>query len=618
MCGIVGIASTAGPVDLEALGRGSASLNHRGPDDAGVYASADERVALGFRRLSIIDVSAAGHQPMPNEDGTLQLVFNGEIYNFRQLREQLEQQGHRFRSRTDSEAILHLYEEHGIAAIDQLVGMFALAIWDESRRRLVLVRDRLGIKPLYYAWDGQKLCFASELRALLDSGWVPRVVDHDALADYLTYGYVPFDRALVAGVQKLPAGHLLVFDLDTAQVEVSQYWDVEYEPTVSDPEAAVAELSELLDGVVGDHLISDVPLGLFLSGGVDSTAVLAKMRRAADSVEAFAIGFDTGHGGELPYARRAAELLGASFHERVVTLDHGSAFLSNLANLYDEPLVDYSTIPTYEVSRFARERITVAITGDGGDEVFGGYGRYAAHVAAAGQGRRSYLAPILQLALPVLRRVPLGTRAAALERELFRNHEEGYFRRVGLFDAWEQRRLLPSALRSDERDPLWLLRRFFRPDYPLLTALRYLDLKTYLPDDILVKVDRASMACSLEVRPPLLDHRVVEFAFGLDDRILAHEGPTKEVLRRMTDDRVRREVFDRPKRGFSAPIRTWLRTGLATEAMRTVETWTIAEAGLVRPEAVRRFMRDYTFNRWAKLWALMVLEAWHRSTIVQA
>ncbi len=564
MCGIVGAATVDGSVDFDAVIRSRDSVTHRGPDDAGEYRSADGRVALGFRRLSIIDLSAAGHQPMSNEDSSVQLVFNGEIYNYAELRRELEERGHRFSSHTDSETIVHLYEDEGEAAIDRLTGMFALAVWDEPRGRLLLARDRLGIKPLYYAWDGRRLCFGSELRALLELGQVERRVDGEALADYLTYGYVPYDRALIAGVRKLPPGHLLTADLNARTVEVRSYWDVEYTGQIADRDEATEGLSELLDTVVAEHLVADVPLGLFLSGGVDSTAVLTKMRKAASTVEAFGIGFDTGHGGELPQARETAAFLGASFHERVVGVGHASQFLDRLAELYDEPLVDYSTIPTYEVSRFAREQVTVALSGDGGDEVFGGYNRYLKHVAAAserGRPTRAAAAAALHVGLPVLRQLPFGARAAVLERSLYQRPEEGYHRRIGLFDGWEQRRLLgPAAGGQNGRDPLWLLRRFFRPEYPLAAALRYLDLKTYLPDNILVKVDRASMAVSLEVRPPLLDHRVVEFAFGIDDRLVVENGVGKAILRGSIASAVPRAMLERPKRGFSARCGPGFRT----------------------------------------------------------
>jgi asparagine synthase (glutamine-hydrolysing) len=345
-------------------------------------------------------------------------------------------------------------------------------------------------------------------------------------------------------------------------------------------------------------------------------------QQTSSQVRSYGIDFDASTSSEMPYARLAAETYGADFETRRVGAGDARATVGLLSELYDEPLVDYSTIPTYHVSRLAADHVTVVLTGDGGDEVFGGYGRYPAHLRTAERRRRSRGAiPAAAVAfaalLPGLRGLPYAARLAMAERSLYRAPVEGYFRRIGLFDGWELGRLLGPRAKGglDGLDPLWLFRQFYRADYPDFAALRYLDLKTYLPDDILVKVDRASMACSLEARPPLLDHQLVELAFSVDDGLMLDEHGGKRVLRHAMRHEIPRGVLERSKKGFGSPIRAWLRGGLADEAVGELDTWTIVDSGLLRPEFVRSFVRNGAFNRWAKLWSLVVLESWHRRWI---
>jgi asparagine synthase (glutamine-hydrolysing) len=626
MCGIVGLAMIDGEVDAAAVDAARDRLFHRGPDGSGDYLSDDKRVGLGFRRLSIIDLSAAGSQPMTNEDRSVWLVFNGEIFNFPALRRQLIRRGHAFASATDSEVLLHLYEEEGPELVQSLVGMFAFAIWDERAQRVTLVRDRLGIKPLYYAWDGRRLLFASELKSIARwPGFEPQVAP-DALGDYLTYGYVPHDRCMLAGVKKLPAAHVLTLELRAgAHPRVEAYWDLEYAAGATSKSEAIAGVRERLATAVSEQLVSDVPLGLFLSGGIDSTSVLAYMSRcSSEPVRSYGIGFDDpARTSELPYAQLASDTFGAELTTRVLGEDDAETALRLLSSVYDEPLLDYSTIPTYHVSALAADHVKVVLSGDGGDEVFGGYGRYTDHLRAEERRHRSrggapLAASALAAILPALRHLPYVTRLAILQRTLYRDPEEGYFRHVGLFDPWEQRRLLGGAVWGEvaDRDPLWLLRKFLRSDAPTLWGLRYLDLKTYLPDDILVKVDRASMSHSLEVRPALLDHRLVEYAFALDDDLVVADGRGKHALREAVRGVVPPEILTRSKKGFGSPVRHWLRGTLGRDLVESLDTWTIVEAGLIRPSFVRSFMRNVTFNRWAKLWSLIVLESWHREWVV--
>jgi asparagine synthase (glutamine-hydrolysing) len=624
VCGIVGTVVLEGAAPTACLDKARDRLAHRGPDDARSIVSPDSRVGLGFRRLSIIDLSEAAAQPISNEDGSVWTIFNGEIYNYRGLRESLIARGHRFRSHTDSEVIVHLFEEAGERLVDQLTGMFAFATWDAANQRVVLARDRLGIKPLYYAWNGNQLTFASELRALLAWSEIPARVDPIAVADYLAYGYVPHDRCILEGVHKLPAGHLLTLELARgARPVVREYWDVEYTGDVTNEREAVEGLRDRIHTAVGDHLVADVPLGIFLSGGIDSTSVLAHMADAgANPVRAFGIDFDVGPSDELRFAELAADRHGAQLVTRQVGAGDARGSLELISSVYDEPLVDYSTIPTYHVSRLAADHVTVALTGDGGDEIFAGYPRHITQLQTAGKLARSRTAraqaSALRSLLPLTRRAPGLARLSGLEQFRWKQPEVGWFRQLGLFDDWEQSQLIGGRHRAELRgyDALWLYRHFLRDELPGVTALRYLDLKTYLVDDILVKVDRASMACSLEVRPPLLDHRVVEYAFMVDDRLMLAGGRGKNLLRQAARGLVPEAILERPKRGFGSPIRPWLRAGLGSEAMAGVDRWSIAEAGLIEPGYVRQFMRRGTYNRWAKLWALMVLEAWHRRWII--
>jgi asparagine synthase (glutamine-hydrolysing) len=619
MCGITGAAVVRGSADAGGVAAARDSIAHRGPDDAGLYVSPDGRVALGSRRLSIIDLSAAANQPLANEERSVWLVFNGEVFNFRELRTQLERRGHRFGSNTDSEVVVHLYEDDLEAATDRLRGMFGFAIWDEPRSRLTLARDRLGIKPVYYSWDGRRFLFASELKALMALLGPSVQIDHEGLSDYLACGYVPFDGCLVAGVRKLPAGHRLTLDLDAAELRIQQYWDVEYTGAISDPDEAAESVRDILDRAVEEQLVADVPLGLFLSGGLDSTSVLAAMTgRVSGPVRTFGIGFDARPGADLEYSRAMAAEYGTSHREHLIEIGEARSLLPMLGDLFDEPLGDYSTIPTYWVSKLARETAVVALSGDGGDELFGGYHWHVAELAARHRRERivgtlPFVPAMAAAMLPLARRLPFLARATVLERVLYSRPEQGHFRTVGLFDAWEQQRLLgreaAAAIRG--RDTLSAFTRFYRSDYPPLAALRYMDLKTYLVDDILVKVDRASMACSLEVRPPFLDHRLVELAFSIDDALLMGQAGGKLVLRRAVEGRVPQAVLARSKRGFGSPMQLWLRQGLVAGMLDSIEQWKTVNAGLIRPDFVRAFMRNRSFNRWAKLWALIVLEQWY-------
>jgi asparagine synthase (glutamine-hydrolysing) len=611
MCGIVGIVDVSGrhPVDADSLRRMNDSLFRRGPDDAGYLV--EGRVGLAMRRLSIIDL-ATGHQPIHNEDKTVSVVFNGELYNYRELAAYLSRRGHRFATTSDTEVLVHLYEEHGERGVERLRGMFAFALWDRARQALVLARDRLGIKPLYYATTPQGFVFASELHALVQHPGVPRHVRTAGVAAYLRYGYVPDPLTILYGVHKLPPGHVLVVR-DGAVGEPRRYWrSTDFFRGGAAPhreEEAADALWEHVESAVRSHLVSDVPVGAFLSGGVDSTAVVALMTQQAGApVQTFSVGFREPGYDELPWARRVAERFGTDHHELVVA-PHDVGVLDTVLDALDEPLADASAIPTYLVSRLARHHVKVVLTGDGGDELFAGYDRYVVDHrrrllgrlgdAGLGGGLR-----VLSDALP--ERTPgrnylynLSLPRAARYLDAISIFPERAL--VGLVDPEVARASTPLDASLASSDGLDALSRF-----------QDLDLNTYLPGDILTKVDRMSMANSLEARVPLLDHKLVEFACALPARLRLRRGRTKYLLRRALRGRVPDEVLTRPKQGFGVPLRAWFGArlpGFFREALD--EGRGLAAAG-VCPSAVGRLVNAFAAHRrqdhCERLWALVVLD----------
>lgn len=611
MCGIVGIIDRQNMDAMRSVRDMLRHVAHRGPDDSGVECWAAAGVGLGHQRLSIIDLSAAGHQPMAGSTAQVSIVYNGEIYNHQELRQQLAAEGHEFRSHSDTEVIVRAYEQWGAECVTRLRGMFAFGIWDSGRRRLLLARDRLGIKPLYYAWAGEFFAFASEPKALLAHPAISARVDTSALADYLTYGYVPYDRCIFEGLRKLPAAHLLTFE--AGDVRLTEYWRFSPAPDGVEParvrqDALRHELAE----AVRLHLVSDVPVGAFLSGGVDSSVVTALMSEASPApVHTLAVGFDYGMS-ELPWARDVAERYGTDHHEEQVEVDGVDRLIRTLARTYDEPLADPSTVPTYLLCSAARRHVKVAISGDGGDELFAGYGRYGLMV-----GPHTDRARAVSL-INALRALPRLARAQVLLRHVEPDVMRRYQLHVGLFDEWESRRVAGPALRAAvrDRDALWLFRKFFDPRLPLLTALQWLDVKTYLADDILVKIDRASMAHSLEVRPPILDHRIVELAFRIPASEQREGGEGKAFFKRATADLLPPSVLNRGKRGFSPPTTDWFKASLWPVARRRLLEGFCVRDGLIDPAFAEWMVTNYTERRWYKVWSLWVLEEWYRAWIV--
>ncbi len=529
MCGIAGfvdspIARPLAPDDAASLVREMCDvIRHRGPDDEGFRV--EPGVALGMRRLSIIDV-AGGHQPIANEDGTIWIVFNGEVYNFRELRAELEAAGHRFSTSTDTEAIVHAYEQWGVDAIGRLRGMFGLAIWDSRTRTLLLARDRVGIKPLYYSVASGRLRFGSELKSLLCDPDLPVDIDVDALDHYLSFLYTPRDTSIFRDVCKLAPGHLLTWQ--EGRLHVQPYWRPEPAETFDGTERdAVGELERVLTDAVASHMVSDVPIGAFLSGGVDSSVVVALMARLSTGrVKTFSIGFDEPEFDELEHARRVAEHYGTDHHEFVVRPD-GLKILDELIAHFDEPFADSSAIPTWYVSEIARRHVTVVLSGDGGDELFGGYDRYLPHPRVVAFDR---YAPqgLRRVAAIAGDRLPHGVRGKNFLRHVGRSERARYLDTIRFFSSDEKPALLSPDVRSalGAIDPEIRLARHFEryASLPWASQMMRFDLETYLPDDVLTKVDRMSMAHSIESRVPLLDNGVIDLANALPSSLKIKNG----------------------------------------------------------------------------------------------
>ncbi len=630
MCGISGLVYTdpRHPVDRELLRRMTTTLAHRGPDADGFFWG--DGAALGHRRLSIIDLST-GDQPIYNEDASRVVVFNGEIYNFHEVRADLEQRGHRFATASDTEAIVHAWEEYGDACLSRLRGMFAIALWDLRRRRLLLARDRVGKKPLYYAHDGEHLLFASELKALLGDPSLKRAVSLEALDDYLTYGAVPAPRTVYQGVHQLPPAHYLVWE--DGRIRTEEYWDVQYRPAPARSEADwLAQFDSIFSESVRLRMIADVPLGAFLSGGVDSSAVVGAMAAASSRpVVTTTISFADGAFDEAPHARTVAHALGTD-HTELRVEPKAAEILPTLAWHLDEPFADSSALPSYYVARAARQRVTVALSGDGGDEIFAGYEwRYGLNLtegrarrAIPGPLRRGILGPLAAI-WPKADRLPRPLRWKFFLRNLSLEPEQAYFHDMSLFTPADKAALLEPDFRRSlgGYDPFPTFRRHFDRVRGLdpLNRLLYVDLKTWLPNDILVKMDRMAMANSLEVRSPLLDHTVIEFAAGLPPDLKYRRGTSKYLLKRLAERRIPASAIHRPKMGFSIPLAAWLRG----ELKATAEDLLLSERALgrryFRPDQVRAMWSRHQTgrrNHSHHLWALMMLELWQRLFVDQA
>ena len=621
MCGIAGIVASD---HLDSEDRARAVLmrdvmTYRGPDGAGLHS--DDHAALAHRRLSIVDL-AGGHQPLSNEDATVWVTFNGEIYNHADVRTQLEAAGHQYKTRSDTETIVHAYEEWGDECIQRFRGMFAFAIWDAPARRLLLVRDRLGVKPVYWARAGNRLLFASEIKAILEDPDVPRDWDPLALDAYLTLGYIPAPLTIFTGIRKLDAGHTLA--VRDSRVSIRQYWDLHFTGDGDDSREReyLERLDELLHESVKLRLISDVPLGAFLSGGIDSSAVVSTMvRTSPDPVLTMSVGFDSKEFDELEYALAVARHLGCEAHTRVVT-PQVEELLPRLAWHCDEPFADSSIMPTYYVSRAAREKVTVALSGDGGDELWAGYAR---HGNARVEARvRSALGPLRHAAGLVGRLLPPSIRGAKALSRLTDSASQAYAvtHSFDYFDDHARAAIYHPAFATSVRgaDPLAKHRRLHEacesPD-PVDKAL-YVDAKTYMVDDVLTKVDKMSMAVSLETREPMLDHKLLEHVATIPSSLKLRHGQTKYLLKQLLKRRLPESILNRPKQGFSAPVGEWLAGPLARMSEGLLFDGRLAARGILRDDALRQMWtahRSGHADHHHRLWAVVMLELWFREYV---
>jgi asparagine synthase (glutamine-hydrolysing) len=624
MCGIAGFVESSAvgaPFDADTatdlIQRMCDVIRHRGPDDEGMLV--DAGAAIGMRRLSIIDLST-GHQPIHNEDRTVWTVFNGEIYNFRELRQELTGAGHRFYTASDTEVIVHAYEEWGTAAMKRLRGMFGLAIWDTRSRTLVIARDRVGIKPLHYAEADGRLFFGSEIKSLLQAPGMPRDLDLHALDHYLSFLYTPRDGSIFKRVRKVPPGHVLVWRDGT--VRLQQYWQLPADEPYAGSEAdAAGELRAVLTDAVRSHLVSDVPLGAFLSGGIDSSVVVGLMAQTSGTrVKTFSIGFDEPAYDELEHARAVAAHFGTDHHEAVVKPDAVS-ILDRLICHFDEPFADPSAIPTWYVSEMARRHVTVVLSGDGGDELFGGYDRYIPHPRVTAFDR--YSPPALRrLAGLAAARLPHGTRGKNFLRHVGRDRRGRYIDSIRFFGTDEKPDLFSSDLwrALDYTDPEARLAGHFDryAHLPWPSQMMRFDSETYLPEDVLTKVDRMSMAHSIESRVPLLDNEVVAFASALPASLKIRHGRRKHILKEMAATLLPREILERRKQGFGVPLGIWFRGGLRELFADTLLSPASLQRGYFDASFVRRLVDAHLSgrrNHTDQLWQLVIFEKWHRQYV---
>jgi asparagine synthase (glutamine-hydrolysing) len=620
MCGIAGIASfdPQHRPDAEQLRAMCDTLVHRGPDGYG--GEVRDGVAIGMRRLAVIDV-AGGQQPIFNEDRSVRVVFNGEIYNYRELCKELEARGHRFATQSDTEVIVHLWEEHGLDFVDRLNGMFAIALHDMTQRRLILARDHLGIKPLFYSLDRERVVFGSEVKALLASGLVRRQLDVDMLGQFLAWEYVPGSGTLLQDVRKLEPGCLLDVDLAAGRAAHRQFWEL---PLAVPQDATRLTDGDWLDRVddqlrrsVRNQLVSDVPLGAFLSGGVDSSLVVASMEQA----RTFSIGFDDPTYNELPWAQRVADHLGVD-HRFEIIRPRAAELFDQLMPFMDDPIGDFSIFATYLVSRHARQHVTVSLSGDGGDELFGGYETYLAQEKARqwqrlpSALRQGVLEPLIRALHPTRKKKGLLNKAKRFVEGLEHPASLGHARwRLFVGESMRRQLFTEEALREMPTPVSEHIERLAAQSNGRdeIDRALYIDLRSYLVDNCLVKVDRMSMAASLEARVPFLDKDLVEMAFQIPSRLKVARGRTKILLKQVASRHVPRDCIYRPKEGFSVPIKHWLKSDLRPHMEELLSSTRLREAGLFNVGTVERLKAEHLADRANHshiLWSMMVFEDW--------
>jgi asparagine synthase (glutamine-hydrolysing) len=620
MCGICGVFEYERRTDLPAamIHDMNQTMIHRGPDDGGVFVGPG--IGLGHRRLSIIDL-AGGHQPMSNEDGTIWVLLNGEIYNYPELRTELLQRGHVFTTKSDTEAIVHSYEDFGEGCFAKLRGMFSIALWDSRQRKLILARDRVGKKPLFYAGDQDRILFGSELKALLASGLVSKEMDHEALSDYFSLGYVPAPKTIYRAVRKVMPGSYLVASADG--IREGCYWDLSFSKIEQRTESEWCErLRHELCEATRIRLMSDVPLGAFLSGGIDSSSIVAMMDHLMKrAVTTCSIGFREEKFNEAPYARQVSEQFSTDHHVEMVE-PNALEIVDKLAWHFDEPFADSSAIPTYYVSRIARGQVTVALGGDGGDENLAGYRRYKldhnenrlrSHVPAA--MRRAVFGPLGRW-YPGLAWAPRVFRAKATFQNLSRTPLEGYFNSISYFRPDDKLNLFTPEFKRllGGYDSMDVFRHYYdRADTEdLLSKIQYVDIKTYLTDDILTKVDRASMAVSLEVRAPMLDHKFMECVASIPSNLKLHSGVGKYILKKALEPILPHNILYRPKQGFAVPLDSWFRGELKDMAYNiVVET----KDDLLNQNFLKKIWDQHQkncYDRSALLWSVLMFRKWRQ------
>ncbi|MBA3019134.1 MAG: asparagine synthase (glutamine-hydrolyzing) [Proteobacteria bacterium] len=633
MCGICGkINFNQKPIEDSLLRRMTACLVHRGPDDEGIYIK--ENIGLGHKRLAIIDLSPKGHQPMSYANGRYWIVYNGEMYNFKEERELLEKKGYHFISRTDTEVVLALYQEYGAECLQRMRGMFAFAIWDKREKTLFLARDRIGEKPLFYYLDDSCLIFASEIKAILQDPTIERRPDMTAISHYLTYQDVPAPFSAFKGIKKLPPAHYIV--CRNGKVDLKRYWKLSYLPkfSVETPSGEKELETEILDKLreaVKIRLVSDVPFGAFLSGGVDSSAVVALMSELMDEpVKTFSIGFKEAAYNEVNYARMIAERFNTD-HTEFIVEPNALDILPELIWHYNEPFADSSAIPTYYVSKLAREHVTVVLNGDGGDENFAGYGRYAANEMALKLGK-IFSPSLVKALLPLIMKFPHGSdpdnffwRLKRFLQEFILSPELRNGHWLCHFTTEMKQEILTDDFKSsiEDIDSFGLLLEKFREAVAedFLDKALYADVMMYLPDDLLVKVDIASMANSLEARSPFLDHRFMEFVAKIPSRLKLKGTIGKYILKKALTNILPDQILKREKMGFGVPIDHWFRNELKGMAYDTILSKKALDRGYFKKEALRKILDEHSSGKWNwhnHIWNLLMLELWHQMFIDSA
>lgn len=621
MCGICGLSfkSSDQPVSDHLLKQMCDTIVHRGPDDEGVYSH--RNFGIGMRRLSIIDLSG-GHQPQFNEDGQTSIVFNGEIYNYQSIRQELLKKGHKFQTDSDTESIIHAYEEYGFDCLKYLNGMFGFAIYDQKEELVFLARDRVGIKPLYYYEDDNTFAFGSELKTMLQIPNIDKTIDLEAVNLYLTYEYIPSPFSVFKKIRKLPPGHFLIYK--NGEVQVKKYWDIDCLPAVQSPDEYIEELRATLQDAVKLRLISDVPLGAFLSGGIDSSTIVGLMANMMDRpVKTFSIGFEDQSYNELNYARTVAKKYNTEHTEFIIQPD-AVDLVDKLVYHLDEPLGDFSIFPTYLVSKMARDYVTVILSGDGGDELFAGYDTYVANKVAAPLSmipsfvHSGILKPLVDLLPPQEQKKGLVNLVRRFVEGCTYPQDLQHVRWMIFLSALDRHHLfIPDISHSVNGESSYeFIRQYFQQSSKMdkINQQNFVDFKTYLVDNILVKVDRMSMATSLEARVPFLDHRVAELSFRMPGELKLKGKETKHILKKAMKDILPDEILYRDKQGFSIPIKNWIREELRPMLTDVLHPDKLKNQGIFNPTFVDQLVNEHLKgkeNHSHRLWALMMFEMWY-------